>query len=128
MPQIAEPHAVPSSSEQDFLPIHGTDHLEFYVGNAKQAAYFYRAAMGFSIVAYQGPETGARDHVSYVLEQGKIRFLLTTPLSASGEIAAHILKHGDGVKSVALLVDDAESAWKQTTSRGAKSAREPYTI
>jgi 4-hydroxyphenylpyruvate dioxygenase len=128
MPQIAEPHAVPSSSEQDFLPIHGTDHLEFYVGNAKQAAYFYRAAMGFSIVAYQGPETGARDHVSYVLEQGKIRFLLTTPLSASGEIAAHILKHGDGVKSVALWVDDAESAWKQTTSRGAKSAREPYTI
>ncbi len=84
--------------------------------------------MGFAITAYRGPETGSRDHVSYVLEQGKIRFLLTTPLKTSGEIAAHVLKHGDGVKSVALWVDDAESAWNQTTARGAKSAREPHTI
>jgi 4-hydroxyphenylpyruvate dioxygenase len=128
VPQIAELKATQSAPEQDFLPIHGTDHLELYVGNAKQAAYFYRAAMGFSITAYQGPETGSRDHVSYVLEQGKIRFLLTTPLGASGEIASHVLKHGDGVKSLALWVDDAESAWKETTARGAKSAREPYTI
>ncbi len=128
MPQIAELKTTSPVSQQDFLPIHGTDHIEFYVGNAKQAAYFYRSAMGFAITAYQGPETGSRHHVSYVLEQGKVRFLLTTPLSAAGEVAAHILKHGDGVKAVALWVDDAESAWRETTARGAKSAREPYTI
>ena len=128
MSQIAEQEVMTSSSEQDFLPINGTDHIEFFVGNAKQAAYFYRAAMGFVLKAYQGPETGSRNRVSYLLEQGKIRFLLTTPLSADGEIPNHILKHGDGVKSLALWVNDAEAAWRETTSRGAKSAREPYTI
>jgi 4-hydroxyphenylpyruvate dioxygenase len=111
----------------DFLPIHGTDHLEFYVGNAKQAAYFYRAAMGFSLVAYQGPETGTRDRVSYVLQQDKIRFVLTTPLQASGEIAEHLQRHGDGVRSIALWVDDAESAWGETTARGATSVQQPIT-
>ncbi len=99
--------------------------MEFYVGNAKQAAYFYRAAMGFRLVAYRGPETGTRDRVSYVLEQNKIRFVLTTPLLPEGEIAEHIFKHGDGVKSIALSVDDAKSAWEQTTARGAQNAQAP---
>lgn len=128
MPQIAERTAETAAAQDDFLPIHGTDHVEFYVGNAKQAAYFYRSAMGFTLKAYRGPETGTRDRVSYVLEQGKIRFVLTTPLSGSGEIAEHILRHGDGVKSVALWVENAESAWKETTARGAKSAEKPCTI
>ncbi len=113
---------------EDFLPIHGTDHIEFYVGNAKQAAYFYRSAMGFELKAYRGPETGTRDRVSYVLEQGKIRFVLTTPLSGAGEIGAHILRHGDGVKSVALRVDDAASAWQETVSRGAQSVNGPFEL
>src|SRR5947209_6737470 len=128
MPQLIEQieRAVPSQA--DFLPIHGTDHLEFYVGNAKQAAYFYRAAMGFRLIAYRGPETGTRDRVSYVLEQNKIRFVLTTPLGPDGEIADHILRHGDGVKSIALWVDDARSGWKETTARGARSVQEPVTI
>ncbi len=128
MPQIAERTAEPPAAQRDFLPIDGTDHVEFYVGNAKQAAFFYRSAMGFTLKAYRGPETGTRDRVSYVLEQGKIRFVLTTPLNGSGEIAEHILRHGDGVKSVALWVKDAESAWKETTARGAKSAQTPFTI
>ncbi len=128
MPQIAERTAETAAAQDDFLPIHGTDHVEFYVGNAKQAAYFYRSAMGFTLKAYRGPETGTRDRVSYVLEQGKIRFVLTTPLSGGGEIAEHILRHGDGVKSVALWVENAESAWKETTARGAKAAEKPCTI
>ena len=128
MPQLTEQVERPSTVHTDFLPIHGTDHVEFYVGNAKQAAYFYRACMGFTLVAYRGPETGTRDRVSYVLEQGKIRFVLTTPLQPSGEIAEHVLRHGDGVKSIALWVDDAESAWKETTARGARGIREPSTI
>lgn len=112
----------------DFLPIQGTDHIEFYTGNAKQAAYFYRAAMGFELTAYRGPETGHRDSVSYVLEQNKIRFVLTTSLKPAGEVAEHVLRHGDGVKSIALLVDDAEKAWRETTRRGAVSAAEPYVL
>ncbi len=126
--QTTEQVEAASRSETDFLPIHGTDHVEFYVGNAKQAAYFYRSTFGFSLVAYRGPETGTRDRVSYVLEQNKIRFVLTTPLLPGGEIADHISRHGDGVKSIALWVDDAESAWKETTARGAKSAQAPLTI
>jgi 4-hydroxyphenylpyruvate dioxygenase len=128
MPELAEQKSLNVTEQRDFLPIHGTDHLEFYVANAKQAAYFYRAAMGFKLTAYRGPETGTRDRASYVLEQGKVRFVLTTPLGASGEIAQHVLRHGDGVKSVALWVDDAEAAWKETTSRGAKSAQVPFEI
>ncbi len=115
-------------AQDDFLPIHGTDHLEFYVGNAKQAAYFYRSSMGFSLVAYRGPETGTRDRVSYVLQQGKIRFVLTTPLSPSGEIADHVYRHGDGVRSIALWVDDAQSAWEETTARGARGVQSPVSI
>ncbi len=110
---------------QDFLPLKGTDHIEFYVGNARQAAYFYRAAFGMSLVAYAGPETGQRDRASYVLQQGKVRFVLTTALRSDSEIAQHVHKHGDGVRVIALWVDDARSAWLETTSRGARSVQEP---
>ena len=112
----------------DFLPLNGTDYVEFYVGNAKQSAYFYRAAFGFQLVAYAGPETGVRDRVSYVLQQNKIRFVLTSALRQTSDIAAHVLKHGDGVHDVALWVDDAESAWRETTSRGARSVHEPEVL
>lgn len=113
---------------QDFLPLLGTDYVEMYVGNAKQAAYYYQHAWGFEPVAYSGLETGAKDKVSYVLQQGKIRLMLSSPLDAGGEINAHINKHGDGVKIIALWVDDATQSWKETTSRGAKSYIEPYGI
>src|SRR6202789_4194978 len=105
---------------RDFLPLKGTDHIEFYVGNARQAAYYYRTAFGMSLVAYAGPETGQRDRASYVVQQGKIRFVFTTPLNCSHPIAQHIHRHGDAVKVVALWVDDARSAWIETTQRGAR--------
>ena len=110
---------------QDFLPLLGTDYVEFYVGNAKQAAHFYKTAFGFQSLAYAGLETGLKDRVSYVLKQDKIRLVLTTPLSSASPINDHIVKHGDGVKVVALWVEDARSAFKETTSRGAKSYMEP---
>jgi 4-hydroxyphenylpyruvate dioxygenase len=113
---------------KDFLPLNGTDHVEFYVGNARQAAYFYRLAFGMSLVAYAGPETGQRDTASYVLQQGKVRFVLTTPLRPAGEIADHIHRHGDGVRDVALWVDDARQSWRETTKRGARSVREPFEL
>src|SRR5271170_164630 len=116
------------TTEKDFLPLNGTDYAEFYVGNARQAAYFYRLAFGMSLVAYAGPETGLRDRASYVLQQGKIRFVLTTPLRPDGEIAHHVHRHGDGVRDVALWVDDARQAWKETTKRGARSVHEPYEL
>jgi 4-hydroxyphenylpyruvate dioxygenase len=112
----------------DFLPLNGTDHVEFYVGNARQAAYFYRAAFGMKLVAYSGPETGRRDRASYVLQQGKIRFVLTTALRSDSEIANHVANHGDGVRAIALWVDDAASAWRETTKRGARSVQEPTTL
>lgn len=112
----------------DFLPINGTDFIEFYVGNAKQASYFYRTAFGFELIAYSGPETGIRDRASYVLKQGKIRLILTTPMHPGNDISSHIEKHGDGVKVLALWVDDAEKSWKETTSRGAKSYQEPTIL
>ncbi|MGC2661219.1 MAG: 4-hydroxyphenylpyruvate dioxygenase [Bryobacteraceae bacterium] len=127
MPQLSEQTIETTKNEADFLPIHGTDHVEFYVGNAKQAAYFYRAAMGFQLIAYRGPETGTRDRVSYVLQQNKIRFVLTTPLQPTGGIAEHLMRHGDGVKSIALTVDDAASAWEETTKRGARSVQAAIT-
>src|SRR6516164_10937114 len=111
--------AEPLVTDRDFLPLRGTDHVEFYVGNARQAAYFYRAAFGMSLVAYAGPETGQRDRASYVVQQGKIRFVLTTPLRGSDPIAEHVHRHGDAVSGIALLVDDARRAWRETTSRGA---------
>src|ERR1700755_909500 len=101
----------------DFLPLNGTDYVEFYVGNAKQAAHYYKTAFGFQDLAYSGPETGVRDKASYVLQQGKIRIVLTTPLHSDSPIAEHIKGHGDGVKVLALLVDDAYDAYLQTTSR-----------
>jgi 4-hydroxyphenylpyruvate dioxygenase len=116
------------ASEPDFLPLLGTDHVEFYVGNARQAAHFYRTAFGMSLVAYAGPETGQRDRASDVVQQGKIRFVLTTPLKSTGPIAEHIQRHGDGVRVIALLVDDAARAWHETTSRGATSFSEPHVI
>jgi 4-hydroxyphenylpyruvate dioxygenase len=110
---------------QDFLPLLGTDYVEFYVGNAKQAAHFYKTAFGFQSYAYRGLETGSRDAVSYVLKQDKIRLVLTTPLNSKSPINDHIVKHGDGVKVVALWVDDARKSYKETTKRGAKSYMEP---
>ncbi|MGA9465135.1 MAG: 4-hydroxyphenylpyruvate dioxygenase [Terracidiphilus sp.] len=116
------------STDQDFLPLLGTDHVEFYVGNARQAAHFYRTAFGMSLVAYAGPETGQRDRSSYVVQQGKIRFVLTTPLRSSGAIAEHVQRHGDGVRVIALWVKDADRAWRETTSRGAVSDDEPHAM
>ncbi|HEV2444670.1 MAG TPA: VOC family protein, partial [Candidatus Sulfopaludibacter sp.] len=110
---------------QDFLPLKGTDHLEFYVGNARQAAYYYRTAFGMSLVAYAGPETGRRDRASYVVQQGKIRFVFTTSLRPGCPIAEHVERHGDGVRVIALEVDDARAAWAETTSRGARSVADP---
>jgi len=110
---------------EDFLPLLGTDYVELYVGNAKQAAHFYKTAFGFQSYAYKGLETGSRDTVSYVLKQDKIRLVLTTPLNSSHPINQHLAKHGDGVKVIALWVDDATKAWQETTSRGAKSYLEP---
>ncbi len=110
---------------QDFLPINGTDYVELYVGNAKQSAHFYKTAYGFQSVAYAGLETGLKDRVSYVLQQDKIRLVLTSPLKQDGLINEHINKHGDGVKVVALWVDDATKAWEETTKRGAVSFMEP---
>ncbi len=113
---------------KDFLPINGTDHVELYVGNAKQAAHFYKTAFGFQSLAYAGPETGVRDVVSYVLQQGKIRLVLTTPLKSENPISEHIYKHGDGVKILALWVDDAYKAFEETTNRGAKAYMDPKTL
>lgn len=113
---------------KDAVPLNGTDYVEFYVGNARQAAYFYRAAFGMSLIAYAGPETGLRDRASYVVEQDKIRFVLTTPLRPGNAVAEHIIRHGDGVKDIALWVDDAVSAWRETTRRGARSVREPWVL
>lgn len=110
---------------QDFLPLLGTDYVEFYVGNAKQSAHFYKTAFGFQSLAYAGLETGLKDRTSYVLVQDKIRLVLTTPLNSSSPINDHIVKHGDGVKVIALWVEDARKAYQETTSRGAKSYMEP---
>jgi 4-hydroxyphenylpyruvate dioxygenase len=117
-----------TSGEQDFLPLNGTDHIEFYAGNAKQAAYYYRVAFGMTWVAYSGPETGNRDRVSYVLQQNKIRFVVTTALRPDHPIAAQVLKHGDGVHSIALAVDDAEAAYRETTRRGATGLMPPTAL
>ncbi len=110
---------------QDFLPLLGTDYVEFYVGNAKQSAHFYKTAFGFQSYAYAGLETGMKDRVSYVLKQDKIKLVLTTALKSESPIGEHVKKHGDGVKVVALWVEDATKAWEETTKRGAKSFMEP---
>ena len=113
---------------KDFLPINGTDHIELYVGNAKQAAHFYKTAFGFQSLAYAGPETGVKDRASYVLQQGKIRLVLTSPLNSKSAISEHIKIHGDGVKILALWVDDAYKSFEETMGRGAKVYMEPVTI
>src|SRR5438067_488445 len=124
---IAAPKKAPAAQE-DFLPLEGTDHIEFYVGNAKQAAHFYKSVFGFQSLAYAGPETGIKDRASYAIRQNKLTFVLTTPIRDNNEIAAHVQKHGDGVKVIALKVKDATSAWKETTKRGGKSYMEPKTL
>ena len=110
---------------QDFLPLLGTDYVEFIVGNAKQAAHFYKTAFGFQSYAYKGLETGSKDFASYVVKQDKIRIVLTTPLHQDSWMNEHLSKHGDGVKVVALWVDDAKKSWEETTKRGAISYMEP---
>jgi len=127
MSTLIEP-ILPNTIAEDFLPLQGTDYVEFYVGNAKQAAHFYKTAFGFQSLAYAGPETGVKDKVSYVICQNKLTFVLTTPLRGDNEIADHIYKHGDGVKVLALKVDDATNAWQETTKRGAKSYLAPTTL
>jgi 4-hydroxyphenylpyruvate dioxygenase len=112
----------------DFLPLEGTDYVEFYVGNAKQAAHYYMSAFGFQALAYAGPETGVKDRASYAVRQHKLTFVLTTPLRTENPIADHIYKHGDGVKALSLRVPDATSAWEETTKRGARSFMEPVKM
>jgi len=112
---------------QDFLPLLGTDFVEFYVGNAKQSAYYFKTAFGFQSFAYKGLETGSKDVTSYVLLQDKIKIVLTTPLNSKSIVNDHLKKHGDGVKVIALWVDDARKSWNETTIRGAKSYMEPTT-
>ncbi|TVR82682.1 MAG: 4-hydroxyphenylpyruvate dioxygenase [Saprospirales bacterium] len=113
---------------KDTFPINGTDFIEFYVGNAKQSSIFYQAAFGFELVAYRGPETGSKETVSYVLQQGKVRLVLTSAFDPDHEILKHVHLHGDGVKVLALWVDDARDAYEKAVERGAESAFEPYTI
>jgi 4-hydroxyphenylpyruvate dioxygenase len=113
---------------KDFLPLNGLDHVEFWVGNAKQAAHYFRALWGFTPVAYAGLETGVRDRISYVLQQNDIRLVVTGALGPDGEIAEHVHRHGDGVKDIAFNVDDATASWRETTQRGAASAIEPTEL
>jgi len=109
----------------DVFPINGTDYVEFYVGNAKQAAHYYQSVFGFQLMGYRGPETGVRDRVSYLLVQSKVRLVLTSPLGPDGPIADHVRKHGDGVRDIALWVDDVRDAYQKAVERGAKSVQEP---
>lgn len=128
METITTQPSATNSSITDFLPLHGTDYVEFYVGNAKQAAHFYKTAFGFQSLAYAGPETGMKDKVSYVIRQNKLTFVLTTPLRTENPVADHIYKHGDGVKVLALKVDDAAKSFVETTKRGAKAYLEPAVL
>jgi 4-hydroxyphenylpyruvate dioxygenase len=112
----------------DFLPINGTDYIEFYVGNAKQSAFYYMTSFGYELIAYAGPETGIRNRASYVLRQGKVTLVLTSSFDPDSAISEHVRKHGDGVKVLALWVDDAFKSFEETTKRGAKSAIEPQTL
>ena len=116
------------NTQTDFLPLEGTDYVEFYVGNAKQAAHYYMSAFGFQALAYAGPETGVKDRASYAVRQNKLTIVLTTPLRINNPIADHIYKHGDGVKALSLRVQDATKAWEETTKRGAKSYMEPTKL
>ncbi len=112
----------------DTFPINGTDYIEFWVGNARQASHFYRSAFGMEVVAYRGPETGVRDRASYLLQQDKVRFVLTTAIRGEGPIAEHVARHGDGVRDIAMWVDDARDAFRKAVERGAEPAVEPQVI
>jgi 4-hydroxyphenylpyruvate dioxygenase len=114
--------------DTDFLPLEGTDYIEFYVGNAKQAAHYYMSAFGFHALAYAGPETGVKDKASYAIRQHKLTFVLTTALRTDNPVADHVYKHGDGVKAISLRVNDAARAWEETTKRGAKSYMSPQRM
>ena len=113
---------------EDFLPLNGTDHIELYCGNARQSAYYYQHAWGYELVAYAGPETGVRDRASYVLQQGKIRLVLTSAMHPDSEISKHVLQHGDGVKVLALWVDDARKSYDETSKRGAVGVMQPTVL
>ena len=115
-------------SQEDFLPLMGIDHVEYYVGNARQAAYYYSKAFGFGVTAYAGPETKVRDRTSWVVEQGDVRYVFTGAMGPQDFIARHVLEHGDGVRDVALRVPDAADAWQQATGRGAESVQEPTVL
>ena len=128
MSTTSTPDTRKSATVPDFLPLQGTDYVEFYVGNAKQAAHFYKTAFGFQSLAYSGPETGNKEKVSYVVRQHKLTLVFTTALRPEHPVAEHVHVHGDGVKVLALRVDDAAGAWRETTARGARSAMEPVTL
>ncbi len=121
-------HDLHKDTADDFLPLKGTDHIEFYVGNAKQSAHYYQHAFGFELVAYAGPETGQHKYASYVLQQEKFRLVLTTALDPKSPIAEHVQRHGDGVKVLALWVDDSTNAHAETTKRGAVSVSGPISL
>jgi 4-hydroxyphenylpyruvate dioxygenase len=123
-----QPVAAPRAAGEDFMPLHGIDHVELWAGNAAQAAYFYREAFGFEQVAYAGLETGVRDRVSFVLQQGRIRLVLSGALTPDHEIGTHHARHGDGVKVIALSVPDAAYAYRTAVERGAEGVREPYEL
>ena len=125
---MATQTAPSAETAHDAFPINGTDYVEFYVGNAKQASHFYRAAFGFQLIGYCGPETGVRDRASYLMRQGKIRFVLTSPLAPESAVAEHVNTHGDGVKDYALWVDDARYAYTTAVQRGAIPKQEPRVI
>jgi len=125
--QIAE-KTTPAKPAEDFLPLEGWDHIEFYCGNAKQSAFFYQYGLGFKLIAYSGLETGSREKASYVLQQGKIRFVLSTPLHPDNAVAEHIKRHGDGVRDIALEVNDAARAYEETVKRGAVSILPPTRL
>jgi 4-hydroxyphenylpyruvate dioxygenase len=128
MSTASAPDTRKPATAPDFLPLQGTDYVEFYVGNAKQAAHFYKTAFGFQSLAYSGPETGNKEKVSYVVRSNKLTFVFTTALRPEHLVAEHVHLHGDGVKVLALRVDDAAGAWRETTLRGARSAMEPTTL
>jgi 4-hydroxyphenylpyruvate dioxygenase len=123
---VAKPGAAAHHGLQDYMPLNGVDHVEFFVGNAKQAAYFYTRAFGFKLVAYSGLETGVRDRASYVVQQGRIRLVFTGALHSESPIAEHHRRHGDGVKVIALSVPDVDHAWREATTRGAEGVVEPH--
>lgn len=126
--EVSVKSEIKNKPQEDFLPINGTDHIEFYCGNAKQSAYYYQSAWGYELVAYAGPETGVRDRASYVLQQNKIRLVLTSALHPEHEISKHHLQHGDGVKVLALWVDDARKSFNETVKRGAVPVMEPQVL